>query len=231
MYRQLEHQLRAMIVEGALGAGAALPPERKLALHLGISRKTVQQCYDALRRQRLISAHGRHGYIVEDGFRRIKPGMERLKGFTEEMQELGRVPSSRILERVVGEDRSIASIFGLTSTAQFLRLVRVRLGDDMPLSVEKAWYDLGVLPSLADGDLSGSIYARLAESGAPLVDCEQTIEAAWPDPRECAIFGFAEPLPCLLIKRRSYGADARMIEYVEGLFRGDAYAYRLRLRS
>ncbi|KQP02722.1 GntR family transcriptional regulator [Methylobacterium sp. Leaf93] len=231
MYRQLEHQFRAMITDGLLAAGATLPAERKLALDLGISRKTVQQCYDALRQQRLVSAHGRNGYIVEDGFRRIKPGMERLKGFTEEMRELGRVPSTRILERAVGEDRSIASIFGLSSTARFLRLVRVRLGDGIPLSVEKAWYDVGIAPGLAEADLSGSIYARLVECGAPLVDCEQTIEAASPEPQECAIFGFSEPLPCLLIKRRSYGADGRMIEYVEGLFRGDAYAYRLRLRA
>ena len=231
MYRQLEHQFRAMITDGLLAAGATLPAERKLALDLGISRKTVQQCYDALRQQRLVSAHGRNGYIVEDGFRRIKPGMERLKGFTEEMRELGRVPSTRILERAVGEDRSIASIFGLSSTARFLRLARVRLGDGIPLSVEKAWYDLGLAPGLADADLSGSIYASLAECGVPLVDCEQTIEAASPEPQECAIFGFSEPLPCLLIKRRSYGADGRMIEYVEGLFRGDAYAYRLRLRA
>ena len=144
-----------MITDGVLGPGATLPAERKLAQDLGISRKTVQQCYDALRQQRLVSAHGRNGYIVEDGFRRIKPGMERLKGFTEEMHELGRVPSSRILERTIGEDRSIASIFGLSSTARFLRLVRVRMGDGIPLSVEKAWDDLGLAPGLAEVDLSG----------------------------------------------------------------------------
>ncbi|WP_019904234.1 GntR family transcriptional regulator [Methylobacterium sp. 77] len=231
MYRQLEHQFRAMIVDGTLAPGTTLPAERKLALDLGVSRKTVQQGYDALRIQGLVSAHGRHGYLVEDGFRRVEPGMERLKGFTQEMHELGRVASSRVLEQSVGEDRSIASIFGLASAARFLRLVRVRMGDGMPLSVEKAWYDLGAAPDLAEGDLSGSIYARLVECGAPLVDCEQTIEAASPETQECAIFGFSVPLPCLLIKRRSYGRDGRMIEYVEGLFRGDAYAYRLRLRS
>jgi GntR family transcriptional regulator len=231
MYRQLEHQFRTMIADGVLPPGATLPAERKLALDLGISRKTVQQCYEALRQQRMVSAHGRNGYIVEDGFRRIKPGMERLKGFTQEMQELGRVPSSRILERTIGEDRSIASIFGLSSTARFLRLVRVRMGDGIPLSVERAWYDLDIAPGLAEADLTGSVYDRLAECGAPLLECEQTIEAASPEPQECEIFGFSKPIPCLLIKRRSYGTDARLIEYVEGLFRGDTYAYRLHLRA
>src|SRR4051812_27923176 len=39
------------------------------------------------------------------------------------------------------------------------------------------------------------------------------------------------PIPCLLIKRRSYTHGDVMIEYVEGLFRGDAYSYRLNLRA
>ena len=47
---------------------------------------------------------------------------------------------------------------------------------------------------------------------------------------DCAIFGFDAPVPCLLIKRRSYGADGDMLEYVEGLFRGDTYTYKLSLR-
>ncbi len=43
------------------------------------------------------------------------------------------------------------------------------------------------------------------------------------------IFGFESPVPCLLIKRHSYNRRDVMVEYVEGLFRGDAYTYRLRL--
>ncbi|WP_271200053.1 GntR family transcriptional regulator [Methylopila turkensis] len=231
MYQQLEEQLAALISAGVVAVGATLPAERRLAEDLGVSRTTVQRCYDALRRRRMLSAHGRLGYRVEAVESRLKPGMERLKGFTEEMRELGRTPSSEVLEQDVATDRSIASIFGLPSAAPLLKLVRVRLGDGMPLSVEKAWYDVSAAPALAEADLSGSVYARLAENGLTLTRCEQTIEAAAPDERESAIFGFEEPLPCLLIRRRSYDGGGRMIEYVEGLFRGDAYAYRLTLNA
>ena len=99
------------------------------------------------------------------------------------------------------------------------------------MSREAAWYNLERAPELAADDLSGSVYARLAELGLPLVRCDQTIEAAAPTDEECAIFGFRQAVPCLLIKRRSYGADGDMLEYVEGLFRGDSYTYRLTLTS
>ncbi len=230
LYRQLEEQVAAMIADGSLSAGSTMPAERQLAAALGISRTTVQHFYDALRKRRLLSAHGRLGFIVQKPETMLEPGMNRLKGFTQEMEELGRRPSSRVLERQVLSDRLIASVFGLPSTARFLKLVRIRLGDGIPLSREVAWYSLDCCPGLEQADLSGSVYAYLGAHGAPLDYCEQTIEATSPDAEECEIFGFEEPLPSLLIKRRSYDREGRMVEYVEGLFRGDTYAYRLTIK-
>lgn len=231
LYQQLEDELMRLIGEGVLPPGTTLPAERQLAERLRISRATVQRSYNALRQRKLLSAQGRRGSIVQGPGSRLQSGMDRLKGFTEEMRELGRQPSSRILERAVVKDRLIASIFGEASHASFLKLVRVRAGDGIPMSREVAWYNLDRAPELADADLSGSVYARLASIGHALVRCEQTIEAAAPTEEECAIFGFPQPVPCLLIKRRSYGIEGEMLEYVEGLFRGDSYTYRLTLKS
>jgi GntR family transcriptional regulator len=230
MYQQLEQQLTVLIENGSIAAGTTLPAERQLAERLGVSRVTVQRSYNALRERKLLSAHGRLGSIVQQSPYQLDPGMDRLKGFTQEMREIGRVPSSKILTKKIIRDRSIASIFGLPSTASFLHLVRIRFGDGVPLSHEVAWYDIGAAPGLLDSDLSQSVYARLAECGTPLAYCEQAVEAASPSRAECKVFGFAEPVPCLLIKRRSFGRDGRMLEYVEGLFRGDLYTYRLTLK-
>jgi GntR family transcriptional regulator len=233
IYQQLEEQLHALITNGTLPAGTTLPAERQLAERLGVSRATVQRSYNTLRQRNLLAAHGRRGSIVQGAEPRLQTGMDRLKGFTEEMRELGRVPTADVLEQRVVNDRSIASIFGLPSTAEFLKLARVRRGDGQPMSHETAWYNHAAAPELAKADLSEqSVYAFLKDRcGVPLTHCEQTIEAASPTPAECELFGFAEPVPCLLIKRRSYTRGDLMIEYVEGLFRGDAYTYRLTLKA
>lgn len=231
LYQQIEDQIAALIAEGTLVNGATLPAERHLAANLGVSRATVQRAYDALRDRQLIRSHGRHGSVIQGHGARLVPGMDRLKGFTQEMQEMGRKPSTQVLEHEILSDRSLASLFGLPSTARFLKLIRVRLGDDIPMSFETAWYSLDAAPFLETADVYGSIYGQLAEHGLSLSYCDQTIEAAAPSPRECAIFGFAEPKPCLLIKRSSYVRRELMLEYVEGLFRGDAYTYRLRLEA
>ena len=230
LYEQLEEQLHALISDGRLPQGSVLPAERKLAESLGVSRITVQRAYATVRQRHLLSSHGRRGFRVEGSHPRLHPGMDRLKGFTEEMRELGKTPSSRILERKVVKDRLIASIFGLPSSAPFLKLVRVRCGDNVPLSREVGWYSVTAAPQLADADVSGSIYAFLAAQGVPLVSCDQAIEAALPSKDECKLFGFSDPIPCLL-KRSSYTRNKVMVEYVEGLFRGDLYSYRLKLNA
>lgn len=229
IYQQLARQIEGLIASGSLPSGATLPAERHLAESLGLSRTTVQNCYNSLRQSGILESRGRHGSIVQAP-PRTDPGMDRLKGFTEEMRELGRVPSSRILEAHVTTSPVASEIFGAPSTSRFLRLVRVRCGDGVPLSFENAWYNLAAAPELPSQDLTGSLYDVLGRLGVRLVHCEQTIEAATPDAEACQIFDFDEPLPCLMIRRKSYAADDRMIEYVEGLFRGDAYAYRLKLR-
>ena len=67
--------------------------------------------------------------------------------------------------------------------------------------------------------------------GIEMDGADQSIEAVLSSAQEMEAFGFDTPMPCLLIKRRSLDTEGRMIEYVEGTFRGDAYAYRVHLPS
>lgn len=230
VYRQLQRQIIQMIQTGDLTVGDSLPSERALAEALNLSRTTIRRCYDELREQDYISTHGRAGVMVKAP-PRINPELGRLKGFTEEMREMGVEPSTQLLERSIVTDRTIASIFGRPSTARFLKLVRLRLGDGMPMTREVAWYDLTLAPALADWNIAGSAYQYLQQQcGVTLADGEQTIEAAMSNPDEMAAFGFSEPAPCLLLKRKTYAMGGQMVEYVEGTFRGDAYTYRITLK-
>ncbi|WP_342586986.1 GntR family transcriptional regulator [Mongoliimonas terrestris] len=232
IYQQLERQIASLIADGSLAPGLTLPAERQLAQHLGLSRATVQRCYQSLRRRNLLGANGRHGSTVQGPDQRLQSGMDRLKSFTEEMREIGREPSARVIRCEIGCNEAIAPLFGLRSTAPLLHLVRVRYGDGIPMSFENAWYNLTVAPGLRGADPSGSMYAQLRERcGIALTWAEQTVEATMPDAEASAMLEFEAPVPCLLLKRRSYSADDQMLEYAVGLFRGDLYSYRVRMRT
>ena len=228
-YKQLIRNIEHLIDTGEISHGLGLPSERDLAEALNLSRTTIKRCYDELRQAGLLNANGRGGTSVNNPSTVSAP-LGRLKGFTEEMQEMGMTPSIRLESHEIVSDRTIASIFQRPSNASFLRLVFVRLADGMPMTREVAWYDLSAAPKLAVWDTSGSIYSYLQEvCRIKLSWAEQTMEAMLSSEIETKAFGFEQSSPCLLMKRRTYSGDNKLIEYVESTFKGDAYVYRVKL--
>lgn len=228
-YHQLKRKILALIESGEISSGLGLPAERVLAEALNVSRTTVRRCYEELKEAGTLDSNGRSGTSVK-ATPRISPRLGKLKGFTEEMRELGLTASTRVESRDILRDRTIASVFQRPSTTSFLRLVRIRMGNDVPMSRELAWYDLSLAPELADWDTSGSSYEFLkAKCNIQLTWAEQSIEAIICSKEEAQVFDLTESSPCLLLKRKSFSNKNQLVEYVEGTFRGDAYAYRVKL--
>lgn len=225
-YQQLRRQIQHGIATGELPAGSNLPSERVLADLLQISRTTVKHCYNDLRKDLLLSTHGRGGTQVQ-----ARPGEQeqagKLRSFADEMQEQGRVASTQLVSREVLQDRVIASIFGQPSASSFLKLEWRHLADGEPLACEVAWYDLALAPDMGLWDTQGSAYAHLrGPCGVSLASAVQTIEAVTSTKLEANAFNFNAPGPCLLIKRKTYSGERRLVEYVESTYRGDTYAHR-----
>lgn len=229
---QLFEQFTTLLNERKVVPGRQLPTERDLSQALGVSRSTVKRCYDELRQQQRLSGRGRAGSVVIEPVGRVHPNLGQLKGFTQEMHELGKTASTRVLVREVLQDRRVASLFGLPSNSLFLHTVRLRLGDAVPMTREVAWYDLSQAPAMVDWDGQGSAYDCLRlRCGLELDHAEQSIEAVISSTEETRAFGFKEPGPCLLLKRSTRTLQGVLVEYVEGTFRGDAYVYRMRLSA
>ncbi|MBC7223269.1 MAG: PLP-dependent aminotransferase family protein [Anaerolineae bacterium] len=74
-YMQIRNHLRAQILAGDLPPGTRLPPERKMAQMLGVSRTTVVSAYDELAAEGLVEARvGRGTVVVGSPFPRFQEG-------------------------------------------------------------------------------------------------------------------------------------------------------------
>jgi len=73
LYRQIADQLRQSIERGEFEVGARLPPERDLAVQLGVSRPSVREALIALEVEGLVEVRMGSGIYVRQG----EPGRER----------------------------------------------------------------------------------------------------------------------------------------------------------
>src|SRR5256885_13049232 len=64
LYRQIADQLRALIERGEFPVGSRLPPERDLAVQLGVSRPSVREALIALEVEGLVEVRVGAGIFV-----------------------------------------------------------------------------------------------------------------------------------------------------------------------
>ena len=225
VYQQIEEQVQAAIVAGAVLPGEKLPPERELAEQLGVSRMTVRQAFDGLARGGLVERGvGRGTYVSAS---KVEHDRSRLVSFTEQMERAGLEPSARIVTRQVGTaPADVADALGLPTGSTALHVVRVRSGGGTPLTIEDFWLPLALFPGIEDADLGGSIYALMREryGRGPVraVECLEPLPAPAPDAR---LLGIPPRAPVMHVVRTAYDATGAAVEYARDRHRGDRASF------
>jgi GntR family transcriptional regulator len=108
IYRQLRERVIAMILDGALKEGDALPSVRQVAADFQLNPITVSKAYQELVDENLVEKRRGLGMYVNDGARDALLKAERERFLTEEWPEL-RERLKRLgldLHALVGSDKN-----------------------------------------------------------------------------------------------------------------------------
>lgn len=165
---RLAEDLRDRLARREWRQGDQLPTEAELVTAYGVSRATVRQALKTLESQGLIITHrGRGSFVADDSM--IRAGMQELTSITSTIREMGHVPKMIYHHRVVRPAKpDECDTFDLPENAEVLDIQRKILADDITVC-----YSYDVLPRWAfpadfqAADLTGSVFAYLAEHGGP----------------------------------------------------------------
>ncbi|MFC4819614.1 GntR family transcriptional regulator [Dokdonella ginsengisoli] len=226
-YLDLRETLQRQIENGALPPGRPLPGERELAERHGVSRVTVRKAIAGLVADGLLVQRRGSGTFVGA---RIERAFSHLTSFSDELRARGIEPGSRTLSGESGAatpDEAMA--LGLAPGARVIRLRRLRLGGEQPLALERS-----TLPAFALASAAGvrdSLYAALDRRGLRPCRALQRLRAVAFDAEAARLLGVKTGSPGLLIERRGFLADGRVVEFTRSHYRGDAYDFVAELRS
>jgi len=226
-------RLVELIASGSLRGGQRLGAERDLAVEFGVSRSTLRRALGALEQDgqiRRVPGRGGGTFVTAT---KVDRDLSRIVGVPALLRDQGFLAGSRVLSAsVVVADAVTARALALEPGAFVHDVVRIRLADGSPISLEHARFPADRFPDLLEQSLGGSIYELLGQRyGMVPAQAEERIEVREATPNEAQILGVAAGAPLLEITRTTRDGDDRAVEFSHDLFRADRTSVTVRTRG
>lgn len=227
--RRVYLQLRADILAGERGPGAALPGEHGMARQYGVSRVTVRRALDALAADGLVERRAGSGTHVCRPAEPSRTAID-LATLIPQIVAMGR-HSARLLS--FGYELppvAIARVMGVPETDRMQRAVRVRSAAERPFSHLTTWVPEDIAQSYSEADLAAMpLYALLERSGVVISGAEQTVTAALAPPDVADALDDVAGAALLELNRVVRNADGRAVEHLRALYRPDRFQLEMQL--
>lgn len=219
----VRHKILSEIRHGRLQPRQRLGSERSLAEYYGVSRSTLRLALDGLERAGIVRrVPGRNGgTFVHEA--KIERDLSLFAGAPELFRRQGFLAGTRVISASMRQaDELVAEQLQIPLNSPVYDIVRVRLANGEPISLETAALPVGLLPSLLNKPLGGSLTEVLREEygirpGRALERIEVTVASA----DEAQILGVKVGSPLLSIERTEASEDGVPYAFSTDLYRSE----------
>ena len=225
-YYQLVEILQKRLQSGEFQPGDQFPTEERLCLEHGLSRGTVRRALNILVDEGWLRREQGRGTFVVDSSR--PPVFFRLADFSEDMQDRGLVPSTKVLKlHVIDASQEIADRLQIPVGEKVIESARLRMANDKPMAYETRYLAYDVCPQLLIEDLAlESIHSLLIDKyNIPLIRACHTVEARVLSEEEARLLEVESGSAGFFVDRVTYTVNERPVTWYRTLYRGDEYRF------
>ncbi|MFQ5840975.1 MAG: GntR family transcriptional regulator [Thermodesulfobacteriota bacterium] len=229
-YLQISNWLEEMIRKGRYKVGKRLPSESSLAEICGVNRNTVRQAISELVAKGLISKkNGVGSFISAKDPSSVKYTLQNISSFTDDMLSMGITPETKTLsQKVVEADVGLAEKLMLGGDSRAILTKRLRVGNGIPLVIERSYLPYGEYKSLLGMRLTGSLYHILTEEfGTELHRSIQTFRAVTLAREDALLLGVPPKSPGIFLESIIYDSKNVAVEVLHAHHRGDKYVFQV----
>ena len=233
LYYQLISIMKRSISAGMLKTGDALPPETEFCDRYNISRSTVRRAIGELKNEGLVSRRrGKGTFITEP---KLNRKVEEVYSFSNEMRNMGLVPSSDILDfKVVTPGMDLIKNLNLKDeNIKVYKIVRVRLANGEPLLLETTYIPWFLIKDLTKTMLQNESLYKIFKDKAGILPCEaeESYESVILDKDIANILKCKQNSSGFFLERKARTKTGEIYEFTQSIMRGDRTKFVIKLKN
>ncbi|WP_300279144.1 GntR family transcriptional regulator [Peptacetobacter sp.] len=229
IYDQLVEILRKKI-ENEMQPNDRMLSERKICDEYGVSRTTVRLAMADLEHMGYIyKRHGRGTFV--SSINRQSQNLMDSYSFTEHMKSIGKVPSTKVLSFDILECTNyFAEKLGIKTGDKMIKIVRLRLADDIPMMLERTYLPFIEFPGLSkERVIEKPLYEIFQEDYNEIIKiADEEFSAGIVSDKESTLLDVPIDSACLKLLRTTYNDNNIVIEFTLSVARSDKFIYKIR---
>ena len=209
--------LKNRIQEGTYPYGTALPAERELAEGFGLNRSTVRSAIQTLVEEGLLKkVQGKGTFVMRHA---QDDAYTHFRGMSELLKNHGYVPSSRILYTgPTAAGYKLSRLLPVGEDTVLYRIMRLRLGNGQPVSIENTFVPCELLPDIESIDFQiYSLYDAFAMNSLRIAGIQQVFSTTRVRNSEAKYLNTENGSPVVSIAITSTCEGKGIIEYTNAL--------------
>jgi len=231
-YLQIANEIIGRIRDGELAVGDRAPSENEIIAAYGVSNTTARKALTEIEHGGYVNRVKARGTYVSDT--RVGRSADRILGFSRNMLEAGRNPSTHVLSVRLEQGGQSSQINGrrYQMAGPVCVLERLRLADGVPMMRERRFISLQLCPDIQDKDLTGSLYRIYEEDyGLQLDEVQQRLSAVMLETREeLGLFRLRAQTPAFLVEGATFCGKELVLETERSVYRGDLYQFTVKAK-
>jgi GntR family transcriptional regulator len=229
-YIQISSWLMEMIQKGRYALQDKLPSESKLSELFQVNRNTVRQAISDLVAKGLVQKrNGVGSFVMARPLQPVKYTLQHISSFTDDMIRMGLTPQTKLLHKTVIKGPSdVAEKLMLGKDRKVILTERLRLGNRMPLVIERSYLPYREFKDLLSMRLTGSLYHLLTKKfHIHLHRSIQTFRAIPLSIRDAKLLNVRPQSPGIFLESVIYDSKNIPVEVLHAYHRGDQYVFEV----